>query len=170
MELIGPRLRENINGFLAAFSKADPAAVIAKKNAGEPFHLECPWGTELLLPTEVHKELIAPDGWVPENDAGIMLVIDCRITKELKREGLAREVVRHVQNARKEAGLEMEDRIELYLHTESKDLREATETHKEYICRETLAVKWATQPLGEGAHRTTVKVDGQPLAIELSKI
>jgi hypothetical protein len=78
--------------------------------------------------------------------------------------------VRHVQNARKEADLEMEDRIILYLQTESKELREAIEAHKGYICRETLAVKWATQPLGEGTHRTTVKVDGQPLTIELRKI
>ena len=50
------------------------------------------------------------------------------------------------------------------------ELREAIEAHKEYICRETLAANWATQPLGEGAYRATVKVDGQPLTIELRKI
>jgi hypothetical protein len=64
----------------------------------------------------------------------------------------------------------MEDRIILYLHTESKELLEAIEAHKEYIRRETLVVKWATQPLGEGAHQATVKVDGQPLSIVLRKI
>jgi isoleucyl-tRNA synthetase len=143
---------------------------MAKKKAGEPYPLDCLGKTQWLLPTELHSKLIAPDGWVPENDAGIVLIIDCRITNELKREGLAREVVRHVQNARKDAGLEMEDRIILYLHTDSKELREAIEAHKEYICRETLAVKWATQPLGEGAYRATVKVDGQSLTIELRKI
>jgi isoleucyl-tRNA synthetase len=110
------------------------------------------------------------DGWEVVNHFGTIVGVDTRLTDALKKEGLAREVVRHVQNARKEAGLEMEDRIVLYLHTESKELREAIEAHKEYICRETLAVKWATQPLGEGAYRTTVKVDGQQLIIELRKI
>jgi isoleucyl-tRNA synthetase len=110
------------------------------------------------------------DGWEVVNHFGTVVGVDTRLTDALKKEGLAREVVRHVQNARKEAGLEMEDRIVLYLYTESKELREAIEAHKEYICRETLAVKWATQPVGEGAYRTTVKVDGQQLIIELRKI
>jgi hypothetical protein len=64
----------------------------------------------------------------------------------------------------------MEDRIVLYLHTETAELRQAIETHMDYICRETLATQFTTQPLGEGAHRVTVKVDGQPLTIELRKI
>jgi len=170
MQLIGPKHRDHLKDFLFAFSKADPAAVVAKKTAWEPYRLDCPWGPELLLPTEVKVELIPPDSWAVEYDAGVVLIIDCRITNELKREGLAREIVRYVQNARKDAGLEMEDRIVLYLHTESNELREAIKTHKEYICRETLAANWATQPLGEGAHRATVKVDGQSLTIELRKI
>jgi isoleucyl-tRNA synthetase len=170
MQLIGPKHGQHVSGLVNAFSKADPLAVVAKKRAGEPYPLVCPWGTELLFPAEVKVELVPPDGWSVEYDAGVVLIIDCRITNDLKREGLAREVVRHVQNARKDAGLEMEDRIVLYLHTESKELREAIEAHKEYISRETLTVKWATQPLGEGAHRVTVKVDGQPLTIELRKI
>jgi isoleucyl-tRNA synthetase len=83
---------------------------------------------------------------------------------------MAREVVRHVQNARREAGLEMEDRIVLYLHTESAALRQAIETHKAYIMSETLATECATKPLGGEAYRVEVKVDGQPLTIELRKV
>jgi isoleucyl-tRNA synthetase len=83
---------------------------------------------------------------------------------------MAREVVRHIQQARKDAGLEMEDRITLYLHTEAPDLRKAIETHRDYIAAETLVAEWASQPLGAGAHRATVKVDGQPLTIELRKM
>ena len=49
--------------------------------------------------------------------------LDTRITEELSHEGMARDVVRHVQDARKEAGLEMEDRIILYLGTESEKLQ-----------------------------------------------
>jgi isoleucyl-tRNA synthetase len=141
-------------------------------NLNEPFNLTLPLGESVSLVPMEYFELRAKgvDGWAVVEHLGTFVGIDTRITDALKKEGLAREAVRHVQNARKDAGLEMEDRIILYLHTESKELREAIETHKEYICRETLAVKWATLPLGEGAHRSTVKIDGQPLTIELRKI
>ena len=63
----------------------------------------------------------------------------------------------------------IEDRIVLYLHTESVALKQAIQTHKAYIMSETLATEWATQPLGDKAYRAHVKVDGQALAIELRK-
>jgi isoleucyl-tRNA synthetase len=97
------------------------------------------------------------------------VALETSITEALRLEGMAREVVRHVQQARKDAGLEMEDRITLFLHTETPELRKAIETHRAYIAAETLTVEWASQPLGDGAHRATVKVDGQPLTIELRK-
>jgi isoleucyl-tRNA synthetase len=142
-------------------------------NLNEPFNLTLPSGESVSLVPVEHFELRAKgiEGWAVVEYLWTYVGIDTRITNALKKEGLAREVVRHVQNARKEAGLEMEDRIELYLHTDSKELREAIETHKEYICRETLASKWSKEPLqGEGVHRANVKVDGQPLTIELRKI
>jgi hypothetical protein len=64
----------------------------------------------------------------------------------------------------------MDDRIELYLGTESPTLKKAIETHKDYICQETLAVVRPTKPLGKSAHRADVKIEGQPLTIELRKV
>jgi isoleucyl-tRNA synthetase len=151
---------------------------LPREKKGELANLNAPYDLTLfsgesvsLVPLE-HFQLRAKgiENWAVVDHLGTYVGIDARITEALKKEGLAREFVRHVQNARKDAGLEMENRIELYLSTESKELREAIEAHKEYICRETLAVKWATQPLGEGAHLAIVKVDGQPLTVELSKI
>jgi isoleucyl-tRNA synthetase len=83
---------------------------------------------------------------------------------------MAREVVRHAQNARKDAGLEMEDRIELYLETPSEKLKHAIEAHRDYIMNETLTTKWSGTPTGEGAYHVEVKIDGQPLIIELRKV
>ena len=96
-------------------------------------------------------------------------MLDTRVTPELAREGMAREVVRHVQSTRKEADLQPEDRIVLSLHTESAELRQAIEAHRKYIGDETLTVEWSPGPLNGQAHRADVKVDGQPLRIELSK-
>ena len=94
--------------------------------------------------------------------------LDARITPELAREGMAREVVRHVQNCRKEAELNMEDRIVLYLGADGK-LAEAIAEHKDYIAAETLVNRWSDVALGDGAFHVDVKVEGQPLVIELGK-
>ena len=69
--------------------------------------------------------------------------------------------------ARKDAGLQIEDRIELFLYTEARALQKAIDTHREYIASETLVARWATEPLGEGAYKVEVKVEGFALTIEL---
>jgi isoleucyl-tRNA synthetase len=170
MKTFGPKFGQRLQEIVTVLETADAAVLAKVMITGKSVELNCPNGTITVEPTDLVFPIQAPEGWIGLKDRETQIMLDVRITDTLKKEGLAREVVRHVQNARKEAGLEMEDRIVLYLHTESKELREAIEAHKEYICRETLAVKWATQPIGEGAYRTTVKVDGQPLTIELRKI
>jgi isoleucyl-tRNA synthetase len=163
---VGPRLKE----VQTALSAADAAAVAAKLKTGEPYELACPGGPVKLEPGDVFVQSRAAEGWAGVEDRGTQVALDARVTEELALEGMAREVVRHVQQARKDAGLEMEDRIVLYLHTDAERLKKAIETHRDYIRTETLVGEWASQPLGEGAYRADVKVDGQPLRIELRKV
>lgn len=92
--------------------------------------------------------------------------LDENITPELKREGLMREVIRFVQNARKEAGLNVDDRIELNLQTPDDELKQAIEEHEAVIDAETLAVKHGDVQNGYSA---TVKIDGAELTINLKK-
>ena len=66
------------------------------------------------------------------------LYLDIEITDELKREGRARDIVRHIQQTRKDTGLEIQDHIRLQLGCAESDLQTAIAEHKEYICRETL--------------------------------
>ena len=63
----------------------------------------------------------------------------------------------------------MDDRISLYLHTDAQTLGKAIEVHRTYLGGETLVTEWATGPLGAVAHGADVKVEGQPLRIELKK-
>ena len=76
---------------------------------------------------------------VPEASAQPSVVYDLTITPELKREGLMREIVRHVQSARKKAGLQVDDRIILQLTTNDDQLRQAINEHRTTIAAETLA-------------------------------
>ena len=112
----------------------------------------------------------APEGWAGVEDRGTQVVVDARVTEELKREGMARDTIRHVNQLRKDAALEMEERIALYLGTDSAALRHAIEAHRDYIAAETLTVRWSDEPLGDGAHEAKLKVDGQALTIQLRKV
>jgi len=94
------------------------------------------------------------------------IVLDTELTPELKREGLSREVIRFVQNARKEAGLQVDDRIVLHLSTADEQLTQAISEHLSTITAETLT---NTMGKAENGHETEVKVEGTTLKIALKK-
>ena len=119
-----------------------------------------------------------PESWVK---------IDKTITPELKREGLMREVIRHVQSARKKAGLQVDDRIMLHLAVGAEpasqpaapgqaqpaddaaaQLRQALAEYADTIASETLATM-APQHLADALYHTTATVDGAELQISLAK-
>lgn len=95
------------------------------------------------------------------------LDLDTSITPDLKREGLMREVVRHVQSFRKQSGLNVDDRISLQLVTSNKELAKAIEEHAEVIKSETLATELNTDKTGVDAK--TVKVEDADLQMSLEK-
>ncbi|MCS7166060.1 MAG: isoleucine--tRNA ligase [Gemmatales bacterium] len=169
---LGPKLGAQFPALLKALSQAD-----AQQHETWAHHLR--QGNSItvaigehaitLLPSELQIVPQAPEGWVTAEERGIMVLLDIRIDAALKLEGLARDVVRHVQNLRKQANLELEDRIVLYLHAQAPELQAALQAHRDYIGAETLTIRWANQPLGNNAASTEVKLDGYPLRIELQK-
>lgn len=104
---------------------------------------------------------------VKEVKQGEELSLDLEITPELKREGLMREVIRHVQNARKQAGLNVDNRIRLSLETDDEQLRQAIDEHQETIAKETLAESITQSTF---AYQEMVKVEGAQLRLSLEKI
>jgi isoleucyl-tRNA synthetase len=93
--------------------------------------------------------------------------VDKNITPELQREGMMREVIRGVQNARKQAGLNVDDRIVLQLSTADDELAKAVDEHAQTIQAETLAQTFANP--GSDSYVVVVSVDGKELTIELKK-
>jgi len=113
----------------------------------------------------------ASEGWARAADGGTEVLLDTRVSESLAREGLAREVVRHVQELRKKGGLEMDDRIVLAVEARSERVREAIDEHRSYISSEVLAVDPAqAPPSGDPSHRSTVAIDGEAVTIELRKL
>ena len=111
---------------------------------------------EHLADYDVTEGAIKPESWIE---------ISKHLTPELKREGLMREVIRHVQSARKKAGLQVDDRIILQLTTNDEQLRQAIDEHAEAIATETLAV------FGEvHDNQSTATVEGAKLEIALAVV
>jgi isoleucyl-tRNA synthetase len=167
---LGPKFGPRLKDVTAALAAANPTEIAAQVKAGATVELSVAGDRFSLEPADINVLDKAPEGWAGVADRGTQVALDTRVTESLKHEGWAREIVRHVQELRKTGSLEMEDRIELSLQTESAELRKAIEAHKDYICRETLAVKFTTEPLSGEVHRTEVKVEGQALIIEFRRI
>jgi isoleucyl-tRNA synthetase len=166
MKTLGPKFGARLKDVIAAIAAADGEDLAEKVREGGPMELPCCGETIVLEPGDLIVSVGAEEGWVGMVDREMQVALDTRISAELSHEGKAREIIRHIQNLRREAGLEMEDRIVLYLGTESAELRQAIETHRDYIAAETLTVEWASQPLtGKDVHQVTVKVEGQSLVI-----
>ena len=96
---------------------------------------------------------------------GSEVAIDETLTPELKREGLMREVIRHVQSARKKAELQVDDRIVLELQSNDSELQQAIDEHQATIAAETLA-NFADSHDG---HESAVSIDGAEMIIYLNK-
>jgi isoleucyl-tRNA synthetase len=169
MRTAASRLGRLVAEVQAALAAANPAEVAPRVQAGDAVDLSTSAGTVTLAPAAVMVQPKAPAGWSGLADRKTQVLLDTRLTEESRAEGLARDVVRHVNATRKNACLDMSDRIELWLGTSSEALRRAIEAHRAYIAAETLVARWAEQP-PDNAHRASVKLDGQTLDIALRKV
>ena len=95
------------------------------------------------------------------------VVYDLTITPELKREGLMREIVRHVQSARKQAGLQIDDRIVLSISSDDSEISQAVDAFADVIKAETLAVE-LNSVINE-SEKYDVKIEGKLVEISLKK-
>ncbi|NOX59690.1 MAG: class I tRNA ligase family protein [Planctomycetes bacterium] len=120
-----------MDGRLAAESLAKDGCVDVSAD-GQSFSLDA---------ADISIAYDAGNDWSVAVDGETIILVDKRLTPELIHEGLARDVVRNVQNLRKDAGLNIEDRISLSIVTEDANLREAITAFEGYIKQETLSVE-----------------------------
>jgi len=112
-----------------------------------------------------YEQIIADEVNVKKVNSGSEIILDKKVTKQLKREGQAREIIRIIQNARKDAGLNVDDRIVINIETDSTDLQEAIAEHHKTIITEILATEFVTN----NGYKTTAKIDDIDITIQLKK-
>lgn len=100
--------------------------------------------------------------------ADFLVNLDTKITTELKEEGLARDFVRFVQDGRKKAGFNVEDRIETKWEAVDKEIISALNSLEKYIAKETLSLTFK-QDTPDGGYKETVNLNGQEITFSINK-
>jgi len=165
---LGPRFGQRLKDVQQAILKAAPLELLKNAQAGVPFQLLHGTETFDLEPADLFISLKAQEGWTGVADKDTQVALDTRITEVLALEGMARDIIRQVQDLRKKSGLEMEDRIILHLETASELLAKSIAGHRDYIASETLVLNYsATAPAD--AQVAQVKIETHELTITLKK-
>ena len=122
------------------------SALVAEMNQNDIYNFEkqgtysLEVGTETLELTLEDVEILSEDipGWLVANEGRLTVALDINITKELREEGIARELINRIQNLRKESDFNVTDKINLYIG-KHKEINEAVENFKAYIASQVLA-------------------------------
>jgi isoleucyl-tRNA synthetase len=138
---IGKRYGKRIPAIRSALAEAEAGPIASRVAAGEPFELTLDGETIAFEPEDVLVESVAADGYACAEEGGYLVGLYTRLDDALRQEGLARELVRTVQEARKQAGLEVSDRIALRV-TGSAEVEQAVSAHRAFLMDETLASAW----------------------------
>jgi len=176
-KLLGPRFGKRFPAVRAALAAQDPVVAVRRLRAGLPLELELAGsgaegmdeGMVTLTPEEVLVREEPLEGLAVASDRGVTVAVDTALTPELVAEGLAREVVRRIQNLRKEAGFNLDDRIVTTYLAEG-ELAEAVEAWREFIAGETLSVELRAGPPDEGAVVGEDRVGGYSLRLGVRRV
>ena len=160
---LGPRFGKHMPQVAAAIAALDPGRLRAGEEVGVNVD-----GTEHHIgPDDVQMVLQPLEGYQVERSGTHAVALNTELDHELRREGLAREVVHAVQAARKQAGLRVEDRIALTLAGDS-ELLDAAQAHEAYVIGETLAVEVAYDG-SDGEQSERLEIEGRELLIAVER-
>ncbi|NOZ05753.1 MAG: isoleucine--tRNA ligase [Chloroflexi bacterium] len=146
---LGPRFGKQFPQVRAALGAADAASLVRALRAGETITLAVGGETVTLEPDDVNIETVEREGLAVASDGGYLVGVTTTLTEELRHEGIARDLVRHIQELRKGAGFQVTDRIVTYVETTG-PVATAVTAQRAYIKRETLSEQIVAAPPPEG--------------------
>ena len=170
---LGPKFGKDMPLAAEAIAALDPQRVADALRDGEALGISVAGRDHSLSAADLILTLRPPEGYAVEREGSHAVALDLEIDEDLRQEGRGREVVHAVQNARKNAGLAVEDRIELDLDGDPV-LVEAARAQRDYLSEETLAVaarigaQDGAKP-GEAAYSETAMIEGFALTIGIAR-
>ncbi|HLF72233.1 MAG TPA: isoleucine--tRNA ligase [Dehalococcoidia bacterium] len=165
LPVLGPKYGNEVGRIRRALEQADTAAIAREASAGRPVTLD---GIE-LAPDELLVTMSGRPGYAVAEEAGYAVAVTTEVTPELADEGLARELVRRVQELRKSAGFDIADRIRLYVEGDA-DVARVLDAWRDYIARETLATAVHDTSGPDDAYAEEQDVEGRKVRLAVEKV
>ncbi|MCA9238202.1 MAG: class I tRNA ligase family protein, partial [Planctomycetales bacterium] len=177
-KLLGPKLGKLMPKVKGALAKQSGSELLANIRDNGKINLTIDGQEVELTGEEVEVRITAREGWTAANDKGVVVVLATELTEELIAEGLARDLVRAIQESRKNAGFDFTDRIVVGVQTDDESLRRAAAVWKDYIKNEVLCVQFGCEAtdvpieLGglNGVDPVTIEVNGIGAQILLARV
>ncbi len=144
---LGPKVGKQIPAVKKALQDADGNALLNALQETGSVTIELPDGPLSLDSDDIEVRLKARDGWAAAQGPSCVVVLNTEVTDDLRREGVAKDIIRTIQNQRKEIECDYEDRIEVSVLPMDEMVSAAIEEHREMICQETLATNLATSQM-----------------------
>ncbi len=166
---LGQKYGNRFPGIRQALLALDAAQAAQTLLAGQPLTVSVNGETYEILPEEVEVRMQARSGYAVASEGAYLAALTTELTPELIREGLAREFVRRVQDLRKNAGLDIADRIEV-AYQASDGLAQAVEAFRDYIMNETLTLSLSAGAVMADMATVEDSFDGETVKIGLRKV
>ncbi len=164
---LGPKhgkVMKQLGKLISEMSQAD--IIEFEKNGSFSFDINGSTATVEACDVEIISEDIP--GWLVANEGNLTVALDITVTEELKREGVAREIVNRIQNIRKDNGFEITDRINVIISAnENSDA--AIAEYADYISRQVLADSLTVAATVEGDGCIELDMDGYSLSVKVTK-
>ncbi|ADB54246.1 isoleucine--tRNA ligase [Conexibacter woesei] len=169
---LGPRFGKSMPMVAAAVAGLDPAHVATALREGRTVGISIDGRDHSLGAEDLITAMQPLDGYQLEREGSHAVALELTLDDALRREGIAREIVHAIQAARKNAGLDISDRIALTLGG-GEELAAAVNENADYISRETLATTLSFDTLVVAGDATgdggAVRIDGEPLSIAVAR-
>jgi isoleucyl-tRNA synthetase len=169
LAVLGPKYGKQVGAIRSALAAADPTEVARTARAGGTVTLSAGDESFELSPEELLVDVKEREGFNVAEDRDLLVALDATLTPELVAEGLARDFVRGVQDARKAAGLRIEDTIRLVYQADAESAA-AIAAHAEYIRGETLATELRPADPSAESHQDEVKLGKDRVRIGLTRV
>ena len=166
---LGPRFGPRMPQAAAAVAALDPAHVAATLREGGSVGIVVDGSEHPLGEEDLQLAMQPLDGYQLEHEGSHAVALDLNLDEGLVRRGLAREIAHAVQNARKAAGLAVEDRIALTLAGDA-ELLDVVREHEAWIASETLAATLVIAAAGDLPDADTATLDGRDLRIAAVRV
>jgi len=169
LKTVGPKFGKLVPAISKALKEADGLEVVETFKKGQTYTLEVDGQKVELEESDVLVEITQKEGFVSTTDYGLTVVIDTNLTPELIEEGFVREIISKIQVMRKEAGFEVEDRINFY-HKGNSKLADIINRNRETISEEVLANNLVEGEWPSTAYNKRWSINGEDVEFAVLRI